>query len=34
VRRVRLKIETDPENPRWITTVRGIGYRFSSTTAA
>jgi two-component system response regulator ResD len=34
VRRVRLKIETDPENPRWITTVRGIGYRFSSATAA
>jgi two-component system response regulator ResD len=34
VRRVRLKIETDPENPRWITTVRGIGYRFSPATAA
>jgi DNA-binding response OmpR family regulator len=34
VRRVRLKIETDPESPRWITTVRGIGYRFSSATAA
>ena len=28
VRRVRLKIEADPEKPRWITTVRGIGYRF------
>jgi two-component system response regulator ResD len=34
VRRVRLKIETDPESPRWITTVRGIGYRFSSAAAA
>ncbi len=34
VRRVRLKIETDPENPRWIMTVRGIGYRFSSANAA
>lgn len=34
VRRVRLKIETDPESPRWITTVRGIGYRFSSSAAA
>lgn len=28
VRRVRRKIEDDPENPRWITTVRGAGYRF------
>ncbi len=34
VRRVRLKIESDPEKPRWITTVRGIGYRFSSASAA
>ena len=34
VRRVRLKIETDPESPRWITTVRGVGYRFSSATTA
>ncbi|HXZ62320.1 MAG TPA: response regulator transcription factor [Acidimicrobiales bacterium] len=33
VRRVRLKIEADPENPRWITTIRGIGYRFSSPAA-
>jgi DNA-binding response OmpR family regulator len=31
IRRVRLKIETDAENPRWITTVRGIGYQFSAT---
>jgi len=28
VRRVRRKIETDPENPRWVRTVRGVGYRF------
>jgi DNA-binding response OmpR family regulator len=28
VRRVRHKIEEDPEKPRWITTVRGVGYRF------
>ena len=28
IRRVRLKIEADPENPHWITTIRGIGYRF------
>jgi two-component system, OmpR family, phosphate regulon response regulator PhoB len=28
VRRIRRKIEADPDNPRWITTVRGVGYRF------
>jgi DNA-binding response OmpR family regulator len=28
VRRIRNKIEADPENPRWITTVWGVGYRF------
>ena len=28
IRRVRHKIERDPEHPRWITTVRGVGYRF------
>ncbi len=28
VRRVRQKIEHDPENPRWLTTVWGVGYRF------
>jgi two-component system response regulator ResD len=28
VRRVRAKIETDPDSPRWLVTVRGIGYRF------
>jgi len=28
VRRVRRKIEADPENPRWLRTVRGVGYRF------
>ncbi len=30
IRRVRLKIESDPESPRWITTIRGIGYRFTT----
>jgi two-component system, OmpR family, phosphate regulon response regulator PhoB len=30
IRRVRLKIEEDPESPRWITTIRGIGYRFAA----
>ena len=30
VRRVRLKIESDPESPTWITTIRGIGYRFAA----
>jgi two-component system, OmpR family, phosphate regulon response regulator PhoB len=28
VRRVRLKIEADSDRPQWISTVRGIGYRF------
>ena len=28
IRRVRLKIEKDADSPRWIATVRGIGYRF------
>lgn len=28
VRRIRLKIEDDPNSPRWIATARGIGYRF------
>ncbi len=30
VRRLRRKIEFDPDNPRWITTVRGVGYRFEA----
>lgn len=29
IRRIRSKIEDDPENPKWIETVRGYGYRFS-----
>jgi DNA-binding response OmpR family regulator len=28
VRRLRLKIESEPEHPKWIVTVRGVGYRF------
>jgi DNA-binding response OmpR family regulator len=28
VRRIRLKLEPDPEAPRWLVTVRGVGYRF------
>ena len=28
VRRIREKIEEDPENPRYLKTVRGAGYRF------
>lgn len=28
VRRLRKKIEDDPDQPRWVTTVRGVGYRF------
>jgi DNA-binding response OmpR family regulator len=28
VRRIRRKIEKDPDHPRWVRTVRGVGYRF------
>lgn len=28
IRRLRAKLETDPEHPHLITTVRGVGYRF------
>jgi DNA-binding response OmpR family regulator len=28
IRRLRRKIEVDPDHPHWITTVRGVGYRF------
>ena len=29
IRRLRAKLETDPDTPRWIETVWGVGYRFS-----
>lgn len=28
VRRIRIKVEDDPEKPKWLQTVRGVGYRF------
>jgi DNA-binding response OmpR family regulator len=28
IRRLRRKIEDDPDNPQWLRTVRGVGYRF------
>jgi DNA-binding response OmpR family regulator len=28
IRRLRHKIEVDPEHPRWLATARGVGYRF------
>ena len=28
IRRIRTKIEADPKEPRWLTTVWGVGYRF------
>jgi len=28
IRRLRSKVEEDPTNPKYITTVRGLGYRF------
>jgi len=30
VRRIREKIERDPESPRMLKTVRGAGYRFEA----
>ncbi len=30
VRRIRRRIEPVPDHPRWIKTVRGVGYRFDS----
>ncbi len=32
IKRLRSKVETDPSNPTRIVTVRGVGYRLSSTT--
>ncbi|MDA8268341.1 MAG: response regulator transcription factor [Actinomycetota bacterium] len=29
IRRLRLKLESEPSNPRWLHTVRGVGYRFA-----
>lgn len=29
MRKLRMKIETDPKSPKWLETVRGYGYRFS-----
>jgi two-component system response regulator ResD len=29
IRRLRAKLESDPEHPRWIETVWGVGYRFA-----
>jgi DNA-binding response OmpR family regulator len=29
IRRLRAKLEPEPEQPRWIETVWGVGYRFS-----
>jgi DNA-binding response OmpR family regulator len=34
VRRIREKIESDPENPRYLKTVRGAGYRFEASRSA
>jgi len=30
VKRLRAKIEPDPANPRYVTTVRGLGYKFEA----
>jgi two-component system response regulator RegX3 len=31
IKRLRTRVEADPSNPRMITTVRGVGYRFDPT---
>jgi DNA-binding response OmpR family regulator len=28
VRHLREKLEDEPANPRWLVTVRGVGYKF------
>jgi DNA-binding response OmpR family regulator len=33
VRRLRVKIEPDPSNPRYVVTVRGVGYRLADAVA-
>jgi DNA-binding response OmpR family regulator len=30
IRRLRMKLEAAPEQPRWIETVWGVGYRFAA----
>jgi DNA-binding response OmpR family regulator len=30
VRRLRVKIEADPDNPKYVQTVRGLGYKFTA----
>jgi DNA-binding response OmpR family regulator len=32
IRHLREKLEDDPANPRWLVTVRGVGYKFSKET--
>ena len=34
VKRLRAKVELDPKNPVYITTLRGVGYRFTSAPSA
>jgi DNA-binding response OmpR family regulator len=34
IRRLRLKLENDPGVPRWLHTVRGVGYRFANSAAS
>jgi DNA-binding response OmpR family regulator len=30
IRHLREKLEDDPANPRWLVTVRGVGYKFAA----
>ena len=33
IRRLRASVETDPQNPRWIIKVRGVGYTFEESSS-
>ena len=30
IRYLRQKVEDEPDHPKWIVTLRGVGYRFAS----
>jgi DNA-binding response OmpR family regulator len=34
IKNLRKKVETDPEHPRYVITVRGVGYKFGEVKGA